>query len=110
MSYQQSRSPGRGSSISTFIRFQLGRTRVPSVRFSPLDRQRVGAADIPGPATGRGEQLADGLLHSGSRCGSVARGSTMEICMSVSAWLAFASASAILVAIPGPTVLLVVSY
>ena len=34
----------------------------------------------------------------------------MEICMSVTAWLAFASASAILLAIPGPTVLLVVSY
>jgi threonine/homoserine/homoserine lactone efflux protein len=30
--------------------------------------------------------------------------------MSVTAWLAFASASAILLAIPGPTVLLVVSY
>src|ERR1043166_2548873 len=34
----------------------------------------------------------------------------MEICMSVTAWLAFASASAILLALPGPTVLLVVSY
>src|SRR5947209_175088 len=33
-----------------------------------------------------------------------------SICMSVEHWLAFAAASAILVAIPGPTVLLVISY
>jgi hypothetical protein len=41
MSYQQSRSPGRGSSISTFIRFQFGLARVPRVRSSPLAHNRI---------------------------------------------------------------------
>ena len=60
--------------------------------YEKLHLRGVAAVDILGSATGRGEQLADGSLHSGFRCGSVTRGSTMEICMSVTAWLAFARA------------------